>query len=207
MPELVLPTTAVHRSFLDAMAEFVADGRGAEDDDSMVGAEIRRFGATWTTESGFAAYVGALLADRLPETPLPPGYVPCTTWWWVDGTDYLGRIGLRHRLTERLLQGGGHVGYDVRPSARRRGHATAMLRAVLPRRPPWASTRFWSPATGTTSRRGRSSGRTAASWRTNGMASCASGSRRDSALRDAREDRGVVPPTDRWLAGCIASGL
>ncbi len=28
---------------------------------------------------------------------------------------------------------GGHIGYDVRPSARRRGHATAMLAAVLAR--------------------------------------------------------------------------
>jgi predicted acetyltransferase len=27
---------------------------------------------------------------------------------------------------------GGHIGYDVRPSARRRGHATAMLRQALP---------------------------------------------------------------------------
>jgi len=26
---------------------------------------------------------------------------------------------------------GGHIGYDVRPSARRRGHATAMLRMGL----------------------------------------------------------------------------
>ncbi len=61
-----------------------------------------------------------------------PGHVPCTTWWWVDGPDYLGRIALRHRLTGGLRETGGHIGYDVRPSARRRGHATAMLRAVLP---------------------------------------------------------------------------
>jgi predicted acetyltransferase len=27
---------------------------------------------------------------------------------------------------------GGHIGYDIRPSARRRGHATAMLAAALP---------------------------------------------------------------------------
>jgi predicted acetyltransferase len=27
---------------------------------------------------------------------------------------------------------GGHIGYDVRPSARQRGHATAMLAAALP---------------------------------------------------------------------------
>ena len=39
---------------------------------------------------------------------------------------------MRHRLTPLLLEVGGHIGYDVRPSARRQGHATAMLRAALP---------------------------------------------------------------------------
>jgi predicted acetyltransferase len=39
---------------------------------------------------------------------------------------------LRHRLTTQLRVVGGHIGYDVRPSARQRGHATAMLAAVLP---------------------------------------------------------------------------
>lgn len=36
-----------------------------------------------------------------------------------------------HRLTAVLLEIGGHVGHDVRPSARRRGHATEMLRQAL----------------------------------------------------------------------------
>src|SRR5262249_6510836 len=31
-----------------------------------------------------------------------------------------------------LQEYGGHIGYVVRPSARRQGHATAMLRAALP---------------------------------------------------------------------------
>jgi predicted acetyltransferase len=35
-------------------------------------------------------------------------------------------------MTAQLCEVGGHIGYDVRPSARRRGHATAMLRAALP---------------------------------------------------------------------------
>jgi predicted acetyltransferase len=39
---------------------------------------------------------------------------------------------VRHRLTDALREVRGHIGYDVRPSARRRGHATAMLTAVLP---------------------------------------------------------------------------
>ena len=67
-----------------------------------------------------------------PDGIRPAGYVQCTTWWWVEDDEYLGRIALRHTLTERLRVNGGHIGYDVRPTARRRGHATAMLRAVLP---------------------------------------------------------------------------
>ena len=46
--------------------------------------------------------------------------------------EYLGRLAIRHRLNQRLLDRGGHIGYDVRPSARRQGHATAMLAAALP---------------------------------------------------------------------------
>jgi predicted acetyltransferase len=52
--------------------------------------------------------------------------------WWVHDEEYLGRIAVRHRLTPQLREVGGHIGYDVRRSARRRGHATAMLRAALP---------------------------------------------------------------------------
>ncbi len=58
--------------------------------------------------------------------------MPCTTLWWVDGDDYLGRIAIRHTLNDFLLDVGGHIGYDVRPTRRREGHATAMLQAALP---------------------------------------------------------------------------
>ncbi|MBW1598528.1 GNAT family N-acetyltransferase [Streptomyces sp. JJ38] len=132
MPELLLPTVRVHASFLEAMDELRAEGRGAAEDGSMVGRDIRLYGPRWGTPEGFAAYVAAVRADALPETPRPPGHVPSTTWWWVEGDTYLGRLALRHRLNGRLLEWGGHIGYDVRPSARRRGHATAMLRAALP---------------------------------------------------------------------------
>jgi predicted acetyltransferase len=80
----------------------------------------------------FDHYTGQLRAQALPETPRPTGYVPCTTLWWIDGDQYLARIAIRHQLNEFLVNVGGHIGYDVRPSARRRGHATAMLRAALP---------------------------------------------------------------------------
>jgi predicted acetyltransferase len=132
MPELVLPTTEVQPSFLAAMAEFRAEGRGGPGDASMIGNDHRRFAATWHTRAGFASYAQSVRAEAFEDNPRPDGYVPCTTWWYVDGDDYLGRIAVRHRLTEQLLEIGGHIGYDVRPSARRRGHATRMLQTVLP---------------------------------------------------------------------------
>lgn len=133
MAELIPPTARVRGSFLVAMAEFRAEGRGGAADQTMVGDEIRDFGQAWSTApDGFATYVDWLRAQALEESPRPDGYVPSTTLWWVDGDGYLGRLAIRHRLTPRLLEMGGHIGYDVRPSARRRGHATAMLRAALP---------------------------------------------------------------------------
>jgi predicted acetyltransferase len=129
---LVPPAATVRVSFVEAMLEFQAEGRGAPVDDTSIGHELQREADRWATDDGFAQYVRDLRAEELEETPRPAGYVPQTTLWWVDGDTYLGRLGIRHRLTPALRMVGGHIGYDVRPSARRRGHATAMLRAALP---------------------------------------------------------------------------
>jgi predicted acetyltransferase/diadenosine tetraphosphate (Ap4A) HIT family hydrolase len=131
MPKLTLPSTDVHASFLAAMAEFQAEGRGAETDISMVGREIREFSPTWQSPEGFAAFVAHLLAQADPAAPRPSGWVPATTFWWVEDKEYLGRIAIRHQLTDSLREAGGHIGYDVRASARGQGHAGAMLRAAL----------------------------------------------------------------------------
>lgn len=132
MPELTSPTTAVHRSFLAAMAEFRAEGRGSAADTSMVGREIRDYAATWSDPAVFGRYVEELIGDAAENAPRPEGFVPCTTRWFIEGEEYLGRLAIRHRLTPWLLEFGGHIGYDVRPTARRRGYATAMLRSALP---------------------------------------------------------------------------
>jgi len=123
MPELVLPTSAVHDSFLEAMDEFVAEGAK----DSQTAAWIEHNAPGWRDPEVFETFVGEVVVDAEEDRPRPTRFVPCTTLWWVDGEHYLGRIAIRHRLNDFLLEVGGHIGYDVRPSARRRGHATAML--------------------------------------------------------------------------------
>ncbi len=129
MPALVPPTADVRDSFLAAMAEFAAEGRGGPDDNSKRGLDLRERAPGWESVEGFAAYVRDVLAERV--TPSRPGWVTCTSLWYLDGREYLGGLAVRHRLTDHLREYGGHIGYDVRPSARRRGHATAMLNEGL----------------------------------------------------------------------------
>jgi predicted acetyltransferase len=124
MPELVLPTTSVRESFLEAMDEFVAEGA----ENSQTAAWIEHNAPGWREPEVFEVFVEALRADALEETPRPERHVPCTTLWWVEGDDYLGRLAIRHRLNDFLLDVG--------------GHATGMLRQAL----PWARTLGIDPA-------------------------------------------------------------
>jgi predicted acetyltransferase len=50
----------------------------------------------------------------------------------VDGEIFLGRVHVRHVLTDWLRTYGGHIGYWIRPSARGRRHGSAAFQASLP---------------------------------------------------------------------------
>jgi predicted acetyltransferase len=78
----------------------------------------------------FDAYLRKVETERRGER-LPEGWVPCTEFWLEQDGKIVGCVRLRLGLTPDLENEGGHIGYDVRPSMRRRGYGTALLGLVL----------------------------------------------------------------------------
>lgn len=121
--ELTRPTTDLFDSWAEAVAEFGEshiDGSGLQapvtPDRATLDALIEK---------------ATLLADRTAE--LPDDAVHNDLYWVVDDGEVVGFLSFRHDLNEWLREAGGHIGYSVRESRRRRGYASAALRLGLER--------------------------------------------------------------------------
>ena len=64
---------------------------------------------------------------------LKDDHVPSSSYFVIRDNDQriVGMIDIRHSLTDDLLERGGHIGYGVRPSERKKGYATLMLKLGL----------------------------------------------------------------------------
>lgn len=66
------------------------------------------------------------------ETNPEEGFVSHTTFWLLNKAGKIvGTSNIRHTLSEKLLIEGGHIGYGIRPSERRKGYATKILELSL----------------------------------------------------------------------------
>lgn len=97
----------------------------------------------WALEWGFIHYFDSILKrdclkliDFLPRMEkgegIPAGHVPCTFLFaFTDKNKIVGRVSIRHTLTDQLRINGGHIGYAVVPSQRKKGYGTEILRQSL----------------------------------------------------------------------------
>ena len=111
-PELIAPTGRLRAAWLEAHGEW---GPGVHEDG---------FGLLETDDvespAGFEAWMVRLASEA----------GCCTYRWIVDGGQVLGGIALRHESHKGVARAG-HIGFGIRPSARRRGLAAWALGRML----------------------------------------------------------------------------
>lgn len=84
----------------------------------------------WSADRPWSEHLAVIERERLG-VDVAQDRVPATFLVAeVDG-ELVGRVSIRHRLNDWLAAYVGHIGYGVRPSHRRRGHATEILRQSL----------------------------------------------------------------------------
>ncbi len=73
------------------------------------------------------------LEKDLDISNIPEGKVPANTYFFVRIQDnkIIGMINIRHKLNEFLFNEAGHIGYSIRPTERKKGYGTLMLKLGL----------------------------------------------------------------------------
>ena len=118
--ELVAPTLKFAEDIFSYKKEFLENG------DDMAGtARLRE-------AENLEDWLAAIELNKKEET-VQDGLVPATTFLAIrkDNQRLVGMVDIRHRLNDFLLTSGGHIGYSIRKSERRKGFATEMLALAL----------------------------------------------------------------------------
>lgn len=109
---LVKPTLKYRTSFQKITKEYAKEGRKEGKDDDIV---------EYIKEAKRQAR-GLNLSKEL---------VPASIYWLIDDGEIMGRVSIRHCLNKKLRIYGGHIGYIIRPSKRRQGYGTQILKMAL----------------------------------------------------------------------------
>lgn len=116
MIHLVEPALLYKVAILDAVAEMQAIGEWDVSADMFA--------------TRFDTILAEIAAAKSAATA-PPGVLPYEDFWLMDADTWIGALTLRTQLNAQFLHAGGHIGYVIRPSQRRRGYGTHLLRLGL----------------------------------------------------------------------------
>lgn len=82
-------------------------------------------------DSSFEDFINRIEGNKHIEDSIPQ-YVNQTTYVLADETGHIyGGVNIRHKLNDALMNHGGHIGYLIRPSERRKGYSLIQLKEAL----------------------------------------------------------------------------
>lgn len=98
------------------------------------GSEINGSGSLdrFLRESTYEDWLKKVIAD-LDIANIPESKVPALTYFYLRESDerIVGMVNIRLALNDFLRNEGGHIGYSIRPTERRKHYATQMLSTAL----------------------------------------------------------------------------
>jgi predicted acetyltransferase len=119
---LEVPTIEREKDAMDYIIEFFANG-----------SVINGTGGLDSYYNQYEEWLKSLDEYSSKET-VPEGKVSSNTYFAVRKEDnkIIGMVNIRHYLNNALIEnGGGHIGYSVRPEERRKGYADKILKLSL----------------------------------------------------------------------------
>lgn len=124
--QLISPSIDMAEVFITAAKDYRAHG------ERCYQRELEERGLDIDRDFDLSEYIKAVEEDTKGDN-LAPDRAPQSTFWLVDDdrTVIRGTSRIRHYLTVEMEIDGGHIGYDVPPSQRRKGCGTVLLRMTL----------------------------------------------------------------------------